>query len=229
MEFLAIIIIGVALTTTGIINPKSKEPKDAAEAPQTEIATTVVQESKLEPEPEPVPEPAKEPEPEPVPEPAKEPEPEPVPEPAKEPELKQEEPKEEVNAEQTQIQDAKPEEEEVILTQEETTEVNEDKGISMLNIILYILGAIAVIAGGIYFFMRRESGQSAADIARSQSQESTPEPQVEEPSQEETYSESEPNPEQPAQEEIQTESTQEEATSDNIDNSSSNDDENNNR
>ena len=217
MEFLAIIIIGVALTTTGIINPKSKEPKDAAEAPQTEIATTVVQESKLEPEPEP------------VPEPAKEPEPEPVPEPAKEPELKQEEPKEEVNAEQTQIQDAKPEEEEVILTQEETTEVNEDKGISMLNIILYILGAIAVIAGGIYFFMRRESGQSAADIARSQSQESSPEPQVEEPSQEETYSESEPNPEQPAQEEIQTESTQEEATSDNIDNSSSNDDENNNR
>ena len=41
----------------------------------------------------------------------------------------------------------------------------------MLNIILYILGAIAVIAAGIYFFMRREPEQSAADIARSQSQE----------------------------------------------------------
>ena len=39
----------------------------------------------------------------------------------------------------------------------------------MLNIILYILGAIAVIAAGIYFFMRREpEAQSAADIARSQ-------------------------------------------------------------
>ena len=42
---------------------------------------------------------------------------------------------------------------------------------------LYILGAIAVIAAGIYFFMRREpSPQSAADIARAQSQEPTPEP-----------------------------------------------------
>ena len=47
----------------------------------------------------------------------------------------------------------------------------------MLNIILYILGAIAVIAAGIYFFMRRDPERSAADIARSQSQESTPEPQ----------------------------------------------------
>ena len=45
---------------------------------------------------------------------------------------------------------------------------------------LYILGAIAVIAAGIYFFMRREpSPQSAADIARAQSQEPTPEPQPE--------------------------------------------------
>ena len=55
----------------------------------------------------------------------------------------------------------------------------------MVNILLYILGAIAVIAAGIYFFMRREpSTQSAADIARAQSQKDpTPEPQ-EEPAQE---------------------------------------------
>ena len=84
-----------------------------------------------------------------------------------------------MNSEQAQEQDAKPEEEEITPTQEETTEASEDKGLSMLNIILYILGAIAVIAAGIYFFMRREPEQSAADIARSQSQESTPEPQEE--------------------------------------------------
>ena len=75
----------------------------------------------------------------------------------------------------------------------------------MLNIILYILGAIAVIAAGIYFFMRREPDQSAADIARSQSQESTPEPQEEQPAQEETYSEPESQTEQPAQEETYSE------------------------
>ena len=60
----------------------------------------------------------------------------------------------------------------------------------MVNILLYILGAIAVFylkTAGIYFFMRREpSPKSAADIARAQSQQDpTPEPQ-EEPTQEET-------------------------------------------
>jgi cytoskeletal protein RodZ len=102
----------------------------------------------------------------------------------------------------------------------------------MLNIILYILGAIAVIAAGIYFFMRREPDQSAADIARSQSQESTPEPQEEQPAQEETYSEPEPETEQPVQEETQTETTEteENSNSENTnDQSSNNDDENNNR
>ena len=58
---------------------------------------------------------------------------------------------------------------------------------------LYILGAIAVIAAGIYFFMRREpSPQSAADIARAQSQEPTPEPQPE-PEQPETRSDTNRN------------------------------------
>ena len=102
----------------------------------------------------------------------------------------------------------------------------------MLNIILYILGAIAVIAAGIYFFMRRESSpKSAADIARAQSQKDlTPEPQ-EEPAKEETYSEPEtqPEPEQPVQEEKPSETTEEETQSGNDDQSSNNDDENNNR
>ena len=105
----------------------------------------------------------------------------------------------------------------------EETPIEEDKeGISIVNIMLYILGAIAVIAAGIYFFMRREPApQTAADIARAQSQEPTPEPQ--------------PEPEQPVQEETTTETTQEETQTENTDQSSNtdqpsnNDDENNNR
>ena len=115
---------------------------------------------------------------------------------------------------------------------EETEDATEEKGISALNIILYILGAIAAIAAAAYFFMRREpEAKSAADIARAQSQaEPTPEPQ-EESVQEETYSEPEPQPEpeQPVQEETPSETTQEETQSDNTDQSSNNDDENNNR
>ena len=220
MDLITVIIIGVVVAATGVINPKPKDPEEIAKAPETQVTTPVVK----EPEPQPEPEPA--PEPEPTPAPAPEPTPAPEPEP--------EEPKEEVNAEQTQEQDAKPEEEVITPTQEEATEANEDKGLSMLNIILYILGAIAVIAAGIYFFMRREPEQSAADIARSQSQESTPEPQEEQPAQEETYLEPEPQPEteQPVQEETQTETTEteENSTSENTnDQSSNNDDENNNR
>mgnify|MGYP005653342123 FL=1 len=99
---------------------------------------------------------------------------------------------------------------------EETPIEEEKEGLSIVNIMLYILGAIAVIAAGIYFFMRREpSPQSAADIARAQSQEPTPEPQ--------------PEPEQPVQEETPTETTQEETQPENNDQSSNSDDENNNR
>ena len=157
MDLITVIIIGVVVAATGVINPKAKDPEEIAKAPETQVTTPAV----------------KEPEPQPEPEPAPTPEPEPTPAPEPEPE----EPKEEVSAEQTQEQDAKPEEEVITPTQEETTGSSEDKGLSMLNIILYILGAIAVIAAGIYFFMRREPDQSAADIARSQSQVSTPEPQ----------------------------------------------------
>lgn len=63
---------------------------------------------------------------------------------------------------------------------EEKVDATEENGISVLNIILYILGAIAVIAAGIYFFMRRDPAQSAADIAREQtSLETSPEPEEE--------------------------------------------------
>ena len=37
MELLAVIIIGVALTASGIIEPKSKDSNDVVEAPQTEV------------------------------------------------------------------------------------------------------------------------------------------------------------------------------------------------
>ena len=131
-------------------------------------------------------------------------------------------PKEQVNAEANQEQDAKPEEEEVKPVTEETPIEDEKEGLSIVNIMLYILGAIAVIAAGIYFFMRREPApQSAADIARAQAQEPAPEPQ--------------PEPEQPVQEETPTITTQEEPQSENIDQSSNtdqstnNEDDNNNK
>ena len=91
-----------------------------------------------------------------------------------------------------------------------TAEANEEKGISMLNIILYILGVISVIAAAIYFFMRREPAQSAADIAREQA---SSEP-TSKPEQEETHLEPETQPEteQSAQEGTQTESTETEKT-----------------
>ena len=106
---------------------------------------------------------------------------------------------------------------------EETPIEEEKEGLSIVNIMLYILGAIAVIAAGIYFFMRREpTPQTAADIARAQLQEPTPEPQ--------------PEPEQTVQEETPTEETTQDEThpenteqSSNTDQSSNNDDENNNR
>ena len=209
MDFLLVIVIGAIMAATGVINPIKQDPKDVAKAPETQVTTPVVKEP--EPEPTPTPTPTPEPTPTPTPEPTPTPAPEPTPTPAPEPEPQTEEPKEEVNSEQTQEQDAKPEEEEITPAQEKTVEASEDKGLSMLNIILYILGAIAVIAAGIYFFMRREPERSADDIARSQSQESTPELQEEQPVQEETYSEPEPEPksEQPVQEEAPSETTQE--------------------
>ena len=59
MEILAIIIVGVALSVSGVISPKSKDINEIAKAPQTEVTSPVVQEKKPEPDPEPEPEPAK--------------------------------------------------------------------------------------------------------------------------------------------------------------------------
>ena len=91
-----------------------------------------------------------------------------------------------------QEQEAKPEEPELESTEEDTE--LEEEGTSWLNLILYILGAIAVIAAGAYFFMRREpEAQSAADVGRQQSSQPEPEP--------DPTPEPEPEPEKQAQEE----------------------------
>ena len=102
--------------------------------------------------------------------------------------------------EQTQTQDAKPEEPELEPTEEDTK--LDEEGTNWLNIILYILGAIAVIAAGVYFFMRRDpEPKTAADLGR---QESNQQP---EPTPDPTPT---PEPEQqPVQEETPTETTQE--------------------
>jgi outer membrane biosynthesis protein TonB len=121
MDLITVIIIGVVVAATGVINPKAKDPEEIAKAPETQVTTPVVK----EPEPQPEPEPAPAPEPEPTPAPEPEPTPAPEPEP--------EEPKEEVSAEQTQEQDAKPEEEVITPTQEETTGASEDKGIKYVK------------------------------------------------------------------------------------------------
>ena len=138
MDFIIVIGIGAILVATGVIEPKPKDNEVAeAEVARTEEVAPTPPE--IKPEPEPTPEPANEPEPEP----AKEPEPEP----AKEPEP---ESKEEVNQEQTQQQDAKPEEPEIEPTQD-SQEEKESGG--WLNIVIYILGAIAVIAARDYYYM----------------------------------------------------------------------------
>ena len=59
MDLITVIIIGVIVAATGVISPKPKDPEEIAKAPEPQISTPVVQESKPEPEPEP----AKEPEP----------------------------------------------------------------------------------------------------------------------------------------------------------------------
>ena len=66
MDLITVVIIGVIVAATGVINPKPKSPDEVAKAPETQVTTPVV-EAKPEPEPEPVPEPAKEPEPTPEP------------------------------------------------------------------------------------------------------------------------------------------------------------------
>ena len=106
------------------------------------------------------------------------------------------------------------------------TDVKKDEGSSWLSVILYVLGAIGVIAAGVYYFMRREpTPSSAADVARKESsQESVSKSQEEQFNHDETQADvekSDPAEESnPVQEETQTE-TQEQKSSE--------DDENNNK
>ena len=154
-------------------------------------------------------------------------------------EAKQPEPiKEEVKVEAKQPEPIKEEVTENIQTQETATEeVQADEPENdYLKIILYIVGAIATIFGGFYFFSNRGSNQptsSTIETARRDIEEnyqSEPEPQDQQLAQEETQTETQDQ--QPAQEETQTETTQteENSTSENTnDQSSNNDDENNNK
>jgi hypothetical protein len=154
-------------------------------------------------------------------------------------EAKQPEPiKEEVKVEAKQPEPIKEEVREKIETQETATkEVQADEPESdYLKIILYIVGAIATIFGGFYFFSNRGSNQptsSTIETARRDIEENyqpEPEPQDQQPAQEETQTETQDQ--KPAQEETQTETiqTEENSTSENTnDQSSNNDDENNNK
>ena len=47
MDLIAVIIIGIVVASTGVINPKPKDPEEIAKAPETQVTTPVVQEIKL--------------------------------------------------------------------------------------------------------------------------------------------------------------------------------------
>ena len=57
MDLITVIIIGVIVAATGVINPKAKNPEEVAKAPETQVITPEVKEPEPEPEPEPDPEP----------------------------------------------------------------------------------------------------------------------------------------------------------------------------
>ena len=57
MDLITVIIIGVIVAASGVMNPNAKDPEEVAKAPEPQVTTPVVQESKPEPEPEPEPEP----------------------------------------------------------------------------------------------------------------------------------------------------------------------------
>ena len=53
MDLITVIIIGVIVAATGVINPQSKDQEEVAKAPETQVITPEVKEPEPEPEPEP--------------------------------------------------------------------------------------------------------------------------------------------------------------------------------
>ena len=232
MPIAILLIVGLVVYNSGVID-KVKNPNQGkvteVVAPKTVETKIPVKETKQIPkQPEPIKEEVK----------VEAKQPEPIKEEVKV-EAKQPEPiKEEVKVEAKQPEPIKEEVTENIQTQETATEeVQADEPENdYLKIILYIVGAIATIFGGFYFFSNRGSNQptsSTIETARRDIEEnyqSEPEPQDQQLAQEETQTETQDQ--QPAQEETQTETTQteENSTSENTnDQSSNNDDENNNK
>ena len=44
MDLITVIIIGVIVAATGVINPKAKDPEEVAKAPETQVTTPEVKE-----------------------------------------------------------------------------------------------------------------------------------------------------------------------------------------
>ena len=121
------------------------------------------------------------------------------------------------------------------IEQEETIKVDQNES-NYLRIILYVVGAIAAIFGGFYYFSNRGSSQSVSstvDTTRRDIEESYhPESGEQQPVQEESQTETQEQ--QPAQEESQTETqeqqpAQEETQTENTEPHPSEKDENNNK
>ena len=55
MDLITVIIIGVIVAATGVINPKAKDTEEVAKAPETQVTTPEVKEPEPEPEPQPEP------------------------------------------------------------------------------------------------------------------------------------------------------------------------------
>ena len=49
MDLITVIVIGVVVAATGVINPKPKDPDEIVKAPEPQVTTPVVQETKPEP------------------------------------------------------------------------------------------------------------------------------------------------------------------------------------
>ena len=249
MPFAILLIVGLVVYNSGVIDKVKESKKEIVAEVATQEPTIVKQPTteKLKPILK-LPEPIKEEvkievrQPEPAKEVAKseikQPEPtkEAIKTEIKQPELVKELEKEESKAEPGD-------------TTTEEFKVDESDN-NYLKIILYIVGAIATIFGGFYFFSNRGSSQSTAssiDVSRKDIEESyQPETQEQQSTQEETQTETqeqqsvqeetqtETQEQQSVQEEAQTEtqeqqSVKEEAQTENQEQQTNEDEENNNK